>query len=83
MDFLKSAVTSAISKGSGFPYTIGDAVDIGTGAGQESVWELHNGTRRVRYSLSNISFFFSLIFKICDAGIKGKIELDTNKKDDN
>ena len=48
MDFLKSAVASAISKGSGFPYAFGDKVEIGTGAIEESVWDLYNGTRRVR-----------------------------------
>ena len=43
MDFLKSAVASAISKG--YPtwgYTFGDRVDI-----DDSIWTLHNGTKRV------------------------------------
>ncbi|KAJ4342811.1 Nuclear aminoacylation-dependent tRNA export pathway component [Ascochyta clinopodiicola] len=42
MDFLKSAVASAISKG--YPtwgYTFGDRVDI-----DDSIWTLHNGTKR-------------------------------------
>ena len=47
MDFLKSAVVSAISKGPAFPYTFGDRVDIGTSAIEESIWELYNGTRKV------------------------------------
>jgi hypothetical protein len=41
MDFLKSAVAS-IAKGPAFPYTFGERVDI-----DQSIWTLHNGTRRV------------------------------------
>ncbi|KAF1990937.1 ARM repeat-containing protein [Aulographum hederae CBS 113979] len=41
MDFLKSAVASAISKASAFPYAFGDRVDI-----EQSIWTLHNGTKR-------------------------------------
>ncbi|ESZ95754.1 SCY1 protein kinase [Sclerotinia borealis F-4128] len=41
MDFLKSAVASAISKGPPFPYTFGDQVDI-----EQSIWKLYNGTKR-------------------------------------
>ena len=43
MDFLKSAVASAIAKSSGIPYSIGDRVD-----NNESIWALHNGTKKVR-----------------------------------
>lgn len=46
MEFLKSAVVSAISKGSALPYSFGDRVDNG-----ESIWTLHNGTKRVRGSI--------------------------------
>jgi SCY1-like protein 1 len=42
MDFIKSAVASAIAKGPPFPYNFGDKVDI-----DESVFTLHNGTKRV------------------------------------
>ena len=42
MDFLKSAVASAISKGPAFPYTFGDRVEL-----EQSIWTLHNGTKRV------------------------------------
>ncbi len=42
MDFLKSAVASAIAKGPPFPYTFGDRVDL-----DASIWTLHNGTKRV------------------------------------
>lgn len=42
MDFLKSAVASAISGGPPFPYSFGDKVDI-----DESIWTLSNGTKRV------------------------------------
>ncbi len=42
MDFLKSAVASAIAKGPPFPYTWGDRVDL-----DQSIWTMHNGTRRV------------------------------------
>jgi SCY1-like protein 1 len=41
MDFLKSAVASAISKGPPFPYTFGDKLDI-----EQSIWTLYNGTKR-------------------------------------
>ncbi|KFY43513.1 hypothetical protein V494_01951 [Pseudogymnoascus sp. VKM F-4513 (FW-928)] len=41
MDFLKSAVASAISGGPPFPYSFGDRVDA-----DHSVWTLFNGTRR-------------------------------------
>ncbi|KAI9827066.1 MAG: hypothetical protein M1819_007058 [Sarea resinae] len=41
MDFLKSAVASAISKGPPFPYSFGDKVDV-----SQSLWTLHNGTKR-------------------------------------
>ena len=43
MEFFKSAVASAISKGPPFPYTFGDRVDVDT-----SIWQLYNGTKRVR-----------------------------------
>lgn len=46
MDFLKSAVASAISKGPAFPYSFDDRVDI-----DQSVWTLHNSTKRVCDSL--------------------------------
>ncbi|KAH8893310.1 ARM repeat-containing protein [Thozetella sp. PMI_491] len=42
MDFLKSAVASAIAaKGPPFPYTFGDKVDL-----DPSIWTLYNGTKR-------------------------------------
>ncbi|KAL4877153.1 armadillo-type protein, partial [Aspergillus karnatakaensis] len=40
MDFLKSAVASAMARGSSFPYSLGDRVDIG-----DSIWTLHNATK--------------------------------------
>lgn len=42
MNFLKSAVASAIAQGPPFPYTFGDKVDV-----DASIWTLYNGTRRV------------------------------------
>lgn len=42
MNFLKSAVASAIAQGPPFPYNFGDKVDI-----DESIWTLYNGTKRV------------------------------------
>lgn len=42
MEFFKSAVASAISKGPPFPYTFGDKVDVDT-----SIWTLYNGTKKV------------------------------------
>ncbi|MCJ1243442.1 hypothetical protein MMC30_000639 [Trapelia coarctata] len=50
MDFLKSAVASAISKGPPFPYAFGDRVDL-----EQSIWTLHNGTKRE--DASNCSIF--------------------------
>ncbi|KAJ0352298.1 hypothetical protein COL154_012593 [Colletotrichum chrysophilum] len=41
MNFLKSAVASAIAQGPPFPYSFGDRVDI-----DESIWTLNNGTKR-------------------------------------
>ena len=43
MDFLKSAVVSAISKSSLLPYSFDGRVDI-----DQSIWTLHNATKRVR-----------------------------------
>lgn len=42
MDFLKSAVASAISKGPQFPYSFGDRITL-----NQSIWTLHNGTKKV------------------------------------
>jgi hypothetical protein len=42
MDFLKSAVASAMAKGPPFPYNFGDKQPL-----DPSIWTLHNGTRRV------------------------------------
>jgi hypothetical protein len=44
MDFLKSAVASAMAKGSSLPFSLGDRVDV-----NESLWTLHNATKRVSY----------------------------------
>ncbi|KAF2127417.1 ARM repeat-containing protein [Dothidotthia symphoricarpi CBS 119687] len=53
MDFLKSAVASAISKGyPAFGYTFGDRVDI-----DDSIWTLHNGTKREDGSKCSIFSF--------------------------
>ncbi|KAF1960102.1 ARM repeat-containing protein [Byssothecium circinans] len=52
MDFLKSAVASAISKGPAFGYSFGDRVDI-----DESIWTLHNGTKREDGSRCSIFSF--------------------------
>lgn len=51
MDFLKSAVASAISKGPPFPYTFGDRITI-----DQSIWTLHNGVKRVCV-LEIVAFF--------------------------
>ena len=42
MDFLKSAVASAISKDPPFPYKFGDRLTV-----DQSIWALHNGMKRV------------------------------------
>lgn len=42
MDFLKSAVASAISKDPPFPYKFGDRLTV-----DQSIWALYNGTKRV------------------------------------
>ncbi|PWY81854.1 ARM repeat-containing protein [Aspergillus heteromorphus CBS 117.55] len=52
MDFLKSAVQSAIAKGSSFPYSLGDRVDI-----SDSIWTLHNATKREDSSTCSIFTF--------------------------
>ncbi|OAX78338.1 SCY1 protein kinase [Emergomyces africanus] len=52
MDFLKSAVASAIAKGSSFPYSFGDRLD-----NNESIWTLHNGTKRDDGSACSIFTF--------------------------
>ncbi|KAG9525911.1 ARM repeat-containing protein, partial [Aureobasidium melanogenum] len=52
MDFLKSAVASAISKGPAFPYSFGERVDI-----DQSIWTLHNGTKREDGSRCSIFSF--------------------------
>ncbi|KAL3489827.1 armadillo-type protein [Aspergillus germanicus] len=52
MDFLKSAVASAIAKGSSFPYSLGDRVDIA-----DSIWTLHNATKRENGSACSIFTF--------------------------
>ncbi|KAI1098796.1 ARM repeat-containing protein [Jackrogersella minutella] len=52
MDFLKSAVASAIAQGPPFPYTFGDKVDI-----DASIWTLYNGTRRADGSNCSILSF--------------------------
>ena len=49
MDFLKSAVASAIAGGPPFPYSFGDKVDI-----DESIWTLSNGTKRVGKPLLSV-----------------------------
>ncbi|KAF4125766.1 SCY1-like protein 1 [Geosmithia morbida] len=41
MDFLKSAMASAMASGPPFPYSFGDRVDV-----DNSVWALHNGTKK-------------------------------------
>ncbi|KAL1304582.1 hypothetical protein AAFC00_003554 [Neodothiora populina] len=52
MDFLKSAVASAISKGPSFGYAFGDKVDL-----DQSIWTLHNGTKREDGSKCSIFSF--------------------------
>ncbi|KXT04209.1 hypothetical protein AC578_59 [Pseudocercospora eumusae] len=51
MDFLKSAVAS-IAKGPAFGYSFGDRVDI-----DQSIWTLHNGTKREDGSKCSIFSF--------------------------
>lgn len=42
MDFLKSAVASAIAKGPLAAYSVGDRVDV-----ESSIWTVNNATKRV------------------------------------
>ncbi|QIW97369.1 hypothetical protein AMS68_002887 [Peltaster fructicola] len=51
MDFFKSAVAS-ISKGPAFPYNFGDKVEL-----DQSIWTLHNGTKREDGSKCSILSF--------------------------
>ncbi|KAM5463060.1 Nuclear aminoacylation-dependent tRNA export pathway component [Microsporum audouinii] len=55
MDFLKSAVASAIAKSSSFPYSFGDKVD-----NSDSIWTLHNGTKKEDSSPCSI-FTFEIV----------------------
>ncbi|KAK6217588.1 hypothetical protein QIS74_07702 [Colletotrichum tabaci] len=55
MNFLKSAVASAIAQGPPFPYSFGDKVDI-----DESIWTLNNGTKREDGSNCSI-FSFDIV----------------------
>ncbi|QDS76353.1 hypothetical protein FKW77_003079 [Venturia effusa] len=52
MDFLKSAVLASISKGPAFPYSFDTQVDI-----DQSIWTLHNGTKREDGSKCSIFSF--------------------------
>ncbi|KAF6224101.1 hypothetical protein HO133_010675 [Letharia lupina] len=52
MDFLKSAVASAISKDPPFPYKFGDRLTV-----DQSIWALHNGTKRENGSDCSIFAF--------------------------
>jgi len=50
MDFLKSAVASAIAKGPLAAYNVADKVEL-----DNTIWTLHNATRRVWFSNSTWS----------------------------
>lgn len=52
MEFLKSAVVSAISKGPPFPYNFGERVNLDFG-----IWTLFNGTKREDGSKCSIFSF--------------------------
>ena len=52
MDFLKSAVASAISKDPPFPYKFGDKLTV-----DQSIWALHNGTKRVCVLQNNMDVY--------------------------
>ncbi|KAI2606347.1 ARM repeat-containing protein [Hypoxylon fragiforme] len=54
MNFLKSAVASAIAQGPPFPYTFGDKV---SGDSDASIWTLYNGTRHSNGSDCSIFSF--------------------------
>ncbi|KAL1626057.1 Nuclear aminoacylation-dependent tRNA export pathway component [Diplodia seriata] len=60
MDFLKSAVASAISKGPAFGYSFGDRVDV-----DQSIWTLYNGTKRDDGSKCSIFSFDIAANKSC------------------
>lgn len=66
MDFLKSAVASAISQGPPFPYTFGDKVDV-----DESIWTLYNGTRRVSFAAET----GQALHQLTAVALGGRIEL--------
>jgi SCY1-like protein 1 len=51
MDFLKSAVASAIAKSSGFPYVLGERVDI-----DQTIWSLYDGTKRASWTTRHLVF---------------------------
>ncbi|KAK7754777.1 Nuclear aminoacylation-dependent tRNA export pathway component [Diatrype stigma] len=58
MNFLKSAVASAIAQGPPFPYSFGDKVDV-----DASIWTLYNGTRREDGSNCSIFAFDAVAHK--------------------
>ncbi|KAL2817861.1 armadillo-type protein [Aspergillus granulosus] len=60
MDFLKSAVASAIAKGSSFPYSLGDRVDVA-----HSIWTLHNATKKEDGSACSVFTFDIAANKSC------------------
>lgn len=55
MDFLKSAVASAISKGPPFPYSFGDRLTL-----DQSIWTLYNGVKRVGVLTTAKAFILTL-----------------------
>ncbi|KJZ79521.1 hypothetical protein HIM_00990 [Hirsutella minnesotensis 3608] len=73
MDFLKSAVASAMAQGPPFPYTFGDKVDI-----DESIWTLFNGTKRASCSQSLEDASNCSIFSFDILANKGRLPLAKN-----
>lgn len=56
MDFLKSAVASALAGGPLGGYSVGERIDL-----DSSIWSLTNATKRVRPSTFKIRFRWKLI----------------------
>ena len=59
MDFLKSAVASAISKGPLAGYNLGDRVDT-----EQSIFTLQNGVKRVRNLFGNTGQYRALTMSV-------------------
>jgi len=77
MDFLKSAVVSAISKSSSLPYSFDGRIDI-----DQSIWTLHNSTKRVIQPYHLLTLMAKLTADVQEDGSKCSVfsfDINANK----